>query len=86
MKLARGITWRSWPPLLAPGYGLGAPFKSFPLTSKIFQWKCPLQNENGLALLTCSKMKFQACTWMILNRIIHSGGIYSFVRSGWVSL
>ncbi len=23
---------------------------------KIFQWKCPLQNENGLAL---SKMKFK---------------------------
>ena len=40
--------------------GLGAPSKNFPWL-KDFQWKCPLQNENGLALSTCSKMKFQAC-------------------------
>ena len=34
--------------------GLGALHVDF----KIFQWKCPSQNENGLAL---SKMKFQVC-------------------------
>ena len=28
---------------------------SCPIDSKVFQWKCPLQNENGLAF---SKMKF----------------------------
>ena len=35
-----------------------APLQKFPIDFKIFQWKCPLQNENGFAL---SKMKFQAC-------------------------
>ncbi len=36
-----------------PGLGLGAPLKDF----RIFQWKCPLQNENVLSL---SKLKVQA--------------------------
>ncbi len=34
---------------VTPGLGLGAPSK-FPIDLTIFQWKCPLQNENGLAL------------------------------------
>ena len=42
---------------IAPGLGFGAPSKA-PIDFKIFQWKCTLQNENGLAL---SKMKFQTC-------------------------
>ena len=47
------------PPLpVAPGLGLGAPSKVF-VHFQILRWKCPLQNENALAL---SKMKFQA--WM----------------------
>ena len=49
---------RAWP-LLPPGIGLGA-LQKFPIDLKIFQRKCPLQIENGLALLTCSKMKLQA--------------------------
>ena len=36
-----------------PGHGLGA-LQKVPIDLKIFQWKCPLQNENGLAR---SKMK-----------------------------
>ena len=31
--------------------------RSIPGPNFVFQWKCPLQNENGLAL---SKMKFKA--------------------------
>ena len=42
-----------------PGLGLGAP-SNVPIDFKIFQWKCPLQNENGVALSTCSKMKFKS--------------------------
>ena len=42
---------------VAPGLGLGALAK-IPIDFKIFEWKCPFQNENGLAL---SKRKFQAC-------------------------
>ena len=34
------------------------PIHNFSFDLKIFKWKCPLQNENGLAL---SKMNFQAC-------------------------
>ena len=47
-------------PGFAPGLGLGA-LQKFAIDFKIFQWKCPLQNENGLALSTCLKMKFLAC-------------------------
>ena len=36
-------------PGFAPGLGLGA-LQKFAIDFKIFQWKCPLQNENGLAL------------------------------------
>ena len=43
-----------------PGLGLGA-LQKFPIDFKIFQLKCPLQNENGLALSTCSNMKVKAC-------------------------
>ncbi len=32
------------------------PLQKFPIDFKISKWKCPLQNEDGLAL---SKMKFQ---------------------------
>ena len=35
---------------VAPGLCLGAPFKSNPWTSKIFQWKCSFLNENRLVL------------------------------------
>ena len=38
--------------LVAPGVGLGALLKR-PIVLKILQWKCPLRNENGLALSTC---------------------------------
>ena len=31
--------------------------QKFPIDCNIFQWKCPLQNENGLAL---SKIQFHA--------------------------
>ena len=31
-------------------------FNSFPLTLRFLLWKCPLQNENGLAISTCSKL------------------------------
>ena len=34
------------------------PLQKFPFAFKIIQWKCPLQNENGLALL---KIKLKAC-------------------------
>ena len=34
---------------IAPGLGLGA-LQKFPICFKIFQWMCPLQNENGLPL------------------------------------
>ena len=37
------------------------PLQQFTLDFKIFQWKCPLQNKNGLAL---SNLKFQA--WSIV--------------------
>ena len=33
------------------------PLEKFPNAFPIFQWKCPLQNQNGLAL---SKKKFRA--------------------------
>jgi hypothetical protein len=51
---------------VAPGLGLGAPSK-IPIDFKIFQWKCPFQNENGLAL---SKMKFQACNFMLVFALL----------------
>ena len=35
--------------LRCPGLGLGA-LSNIPMDLKIFQWKCPFQNENGLAL------------------------------------
>ncbi len=38
------------------------PLQKSPIDFKIFQWKYPLQNENGLAL---SKMKFQA--WQVYD-------------------
>ncbi len=44
--------------IYCPGLGIGAPLTVPNSPYKIFHWKCPLQNENGLAL---SKMKFQAC-------------------------
>ena len=34
-----------------------APIQNVPIVFKIFQWKCPLQNENGCAL---SKLKCEA--------------------------
>ena len=34
---------------VAPGFGLGA-LRKLPTDFKIFQWKCPFQSENGLAL------------------------------------
>ena len=54
-----GISLRDYnvPSLLGFTLGLGAPSQHFTKDSKIFLWKCPLQNENDLAL---SKMKFQA--------------------------
>ena len=45
---------------VAPGLGLRA-LQKFPIDFQIFQWKCPVQNDNGLALSTYQKMKFQAC-------------------------
>ena len=48
----------------APGLGRGA-LKEFPIDFKIFQWKCPLQKESGLALSTSSEVKFQACNWVL---------------------
>ena len=36
-------------------------FRQCPTDFKILQWKCPLQNENGLAL---SKIKFQASNFL----------------------
>ena len=43
----------------APGLGLCAP-SNVSIDCRIFQWKCPLQNEIGLALALL-KMKIQAC-------------------------
>ena len=43
--------------LRGPCLGLSA-LSKIPIDFKIFQWTCPFQNENGLAL---PKMKFQAC-------------------------
>ena len=45
-----------WPPL--PLVLALVPLQKFPIAFKIFQWKCPLQNENSIAL---SKRKLQAC-------------------------
>ena len=43
------------------GHGLDVgTLQKFLIDFTVFQWKCPLQNENDLALSTCSKMKFQA--------------------------
>ena len=53
-----GITdrqWRPWPPL--PMLLALVPLQRFQIDFHRFQWKCVLQNENGLAL---SKMKFQS--------------------------
>ena len=46
--------WPSLPRLVKALVSL----QKFPIEFRICQWKCPVQNENGLAL---SKMKFQAC-------------------------
>ena len=51
-----GITAMKWPPL--PLVLALLPLEKFPIDFKIFQWKCPLQIENDLALL---KIEFQAC-------------------------
>ena len=34
------------------------PFQQFPIDFMIFKYKCPVQNQNGLAL---SEIKFLAC-------------------------
>ncbi len=59
-----GITRRPWPWL--PLVMALVPPQKFPIDLRVFKWKCPLQNENGLAL---SKMKFQACRQSYCSKI-----------------
>ena len=47
--------------------------QKFPIDFKIFQWKCPLENENGHALLN---MKFQAWTLRFSSRNALSQALY----------
>ena len=65
------------------------PLQKFPLTFNlyVFQWKCPLQNENGLAL---SKTKFQVCP-QTLNFTLEgawwfSSGSGNSMRKIWVCI
>ena len=56
LKLHRGHSLGAHVLALLPLSWPRCPFR-FPIDFKICQWKCPLQNDNGLAL---SRMKFQA--------------------------
>ena len=49
------LEWRVNSRVKDHGFGLDAKFS---IDFQIFQWKCPLQYQNGLAL---SKMKFKTC-------------------------
>ena len=59
------------------------PLQKFPIGFTIFQWKCPLQNENGLAF---SKMKLHA--WKTNNIIVVFDLVqfWFFKKLGWVNL
>ena len=56
-----GVIWgrqRPWPPLLLACLVMAlVPLQKWLIHFQSLQWKCPLQNESGLAL---SKIKFQA--------------------------
>ena len=41
----------------------------------IYQWKCPLKNENGLAVL---QMKFQDCGSLSVNIFCNSGQAHNY--------
>ena len=57
------------------------PLQKHPIDWKIFQWKCSLQNENGLAL---SKMKLQALSLAkLLKRALIMMDVH--VRYDWCS-
>ena len=71
---------------LAPGVGLAA-LQKFLIDFKIFKWKCPLQNDKGLALSIGSKIKTNPGLWchIFVKTVpsLTSGGISLPNDSNW---
>ena len=61
---------------VAPGLGLGA-LQKFPIDFKIFQWKCPLQNEK----CHCPFNMFKNEIWGLLQFGIYLKNVY---RREWI--